>query len=48
VGPVAIAVDAATPSDEAFGHDLPVVEAMRRLRVRLRETDLIARPGETR
>ena len=48
VGLVAIDVDAATPPDEVFGHDLLMVEAAKQLRKSLRETDLIARLGETR
>jgi diguanylate cyclase (GGDEF)-like protein len=48
VGVVAIDVDPATPPDEVFGHDLLMVEAAKQLRTCLRETDLIARLGETR
>lgn len=48
VGLVAIDVDAAAPPDEVFGHDLLVVAAAKELRASLRETDLIARLGETR
>lgn len=48
VGVAVIDVDPATAADEVFGHDLLVVEAARRLRACLRETDLIARVGETR
>lgn len=48
VGVAAVGVDPAAPVDEVFGHDLAVVEAAKRLRAALRETDLIARLGETR
>ena len=48
VGLVAIDVDPAAPQDEVFGHDLLMVEAAKQLRKILRETDLIARLGETR
>ena len=48
VGLVAIEVDPAAPTDEVFGLDLLLVEAAKRLRRNLRETDLIARIGETR
>jgi diguanylate cyclase (GGDEF)-like protein len=48
VGVVDLVVDPAVAPDEVFGHDLLVVEAARRLRACLRETDLIARVAETR
>lgn len=48
VGVVAVAVDPLQPPDEVFGHDLTMVEAAKRLRRCLRETDLVARLGETR
>ncbi|MGZ8272741.1 MAG: GGDEF domain-containing protein [Burkholderiaceae bacterium] len=48
VGLVVIDVNTTTPLDEVFGHDLLVVEAAKQLRKSLRETDLIARLGETR
>jgi diguanylate cyclase (GGDEF)-like protein len=48
VGIAAIGVDPTVPADEVFGHDLVVMEAAKRLRGTLRETDLIARLGETR
>lgn len=48
VGVAVLDVDAATPLDDVFGHDLVIVEAGRRLRATLRETDLLARIGETR
>jgi diguanylate cyclase (GGDEF)-like protein len=48
VGIAVIDVDPATPPDEVFGHDLLLVAAGKQLRASLRETDLIARLGETR
>ncbi|HET9023119.1 MAG TPA: diguanylate cyclase [Burkholderiaceae bacterium] len=48
VGIAVIGVDPAVPPDEVFGHVLLVVEAAKRLRAVLRETDLVARLGETR
>lgn len=48
VGMAVLDIDATTPPDEVFGHDLVIVEAGRRLRAALRETDLLARIGETR
>ena len=48
VGIAVIDVDPAAPTDEVFGHDLLLVGAARQLRSSLRETDLIARLGETR
>jgi diguanylate cyclase (GGDEF)-like protein len=48
VGVVVVGVDPTQPPDDVFGHDLAVVEAAKRLRATLRETDLIARVGETR
>jgi diguanylate cyclase (GGDEF)-like protein len=48
VGIAVVGVDPVTPPDEVFGHDLLVVAAAKQLRASLRETDLIARLGETR
>jgi len=48
IGLAVLDVDPAAPHDDVFGHDLRVVEVARRLRTGLRETDLIARLGETR
>ena len=48
VGIAVIGVDPAVPPDEVFGHDLLVVESAKRLRAVLRETDPVARLGETR
>jgi GGDEF domain-containing protein len=48
VGVADLAIDPATSPDEVFGYDLVVVDAAKRLRAVLRETDLIARIGETR
>lgn len=48
VGIAVIGVDSTAPPDEVFGHDLIVIEAAKRLRAALRETDVIGRLGETR
>jgi diguanylate cyclase (GGDEF)-like protein len=48
VGVADVAVGATEPSDEVFGHDLLVMDAAKRLRAVLRETDVIARIAETR
>jgi diguanylate cyclase (GGDEF)-like protein len=48
IGVAVLDVDPAAPHDDVFGHDLRIIEVARRLRAGLRETDLIARLGETR
>jgi len=48
VGVAVMDVDPKAPHDEVFGHDLLIVEVAKRLRASLRETDLLARLGETR
>jgi GGDEF domain-containing protein len=48
VGVAMVEVDPDAPNDEVFGHDLTVIEAAKKLRRELRETDVIARVAETR